>query len=94
MATENAISLKHNADIEDREIDQSSNEQPQTFKSQSPWSRLKGSIWDTWDKSPEERKLVQKVDWWLLSYACTAYFIKSLDQSNVRNDPDEIDGCE
>ncbi|KAJ5888980.1 Major facilitator superfamily domain general substrate transporter [Penicillium taxi] len=48
-------------------------------------ARLKASLWDTWDKSPEERKLVQKVDWWLLSYACTAYFIKSLDQSNTSN---------
>lgn len=46
-------------------------------------ARLRAAVWDTWDKSPRERKLVQKVDWWLLSYACTAYFIKSLDQSNV-----------
>ncbi|CAI7626500.1 unnamed protein product [Penicillium bialowiezense] len=52
---------------------------------QTTRARLRAAVWDTWDKSPRERKLVQKVDWWLLSYACTAYFIKSLDQSNTSN---------
>lgn len=55
-------------------------------QAQTRRARLKAAIWDTWDKSPEERRLVQKVDWWLLSYACIAYFIKALDQGNVRPD--------
>lgn len=67
----------------DHSVDQSKNGLDQTPRHQTRWDRLKGSIWDTWDKSPEERRLVQKVDWWLLSYACIAYFIKSLDQGNV-----------
>ncbi|KAL4944589.1 hypothetical protein BDV06DRAFT_220107 [Aspergillus oleicola] len=33
-------------------------------------ARLRAATWGTWDKSPEERRLVQRVDWWLLSYAC------------------------
>ncbi|OJJ42243.1 hypothetical protein ASPZODRAFT_105507 [Penicilliopsis zonata CBS 506.65] len=54
-------------------------------QAQTRRERLRAAIWDTRDKSPEERALVRKVDWWLLSYACTAYFIKSLDQSNTSN---------
>lgn len=74
-------------EVKDHEVDQSANQSDhgldQSPVHQTRWARLKGSIWDTWDKSPEERRLVQKVDWWLLSYACTAYFIKALDQGNV-----------
>lgn len=45
--------------------------------------RILGTIWDSLDKSPEERKLIAKLDWWILSYVCIAYFIKYLDQTNV-----------
>lgn len=68
---------KIDTEVERHEIDQS--QEPQTRR-----MRLKAAVWDTWDKSPEERRLVPKVDWWLLSYACIAYFIKALDQGNVR----------
>ncbi|QGA18628.1 hypothetical protein EYB26_006313 [Talaromyces marneffei] len=47
--------------------------------------RILGIIWDSLDKSSEERKLIAKLDWWILSYACVAYFIKYLDQTNVSN---------
>jgi ACS family pantothenate transporter-like MFS transporter len=46
--------------------------------------RILGTVWDSLDKSPEERKLIAKLDWWILSYVCVAYFIKYLDQTNVR----------
>jgi ACS family pantothenate transporter-like MFS transporter len=75
--------LKVKPEVEDHELDRSNQELGLANLPQTRRARLKASIWDTWDKSPRERKLVQKVDWWLLSYACTAYFIKSLDQSNV-----------
>jgi ACS family pantothenate transporter-like MFS transporter len=45
--------------------------------------RILGTIWDSLNKSPEERKLIAKLDWWILSYVCVAYFIKYLDQTNV-----------
>lgn len=73
---------KVDTEVEGHEIDQPQAPQPQTRR-----ARLKAAIWDTWGKSPEERRLVQKVDWWLLSYACIAYFIKALDQGNVRWTP-------
>lgn len=45
--------------------------------------RILGTLWDSLDKSPEERKLIAKVDWWILTYVCIAYFVKYLDQTNV-----------
>jgi MFS transporter, ACS family, pantothenate transporter len=38
---------------------------------------------DTWDKSPEERRFLGKLDACLLTYAALSYFSKYLDQQNV-----------
>lgn len=46
--------------------------------------RILGIVWDSLDKSPEERKLIAKIDAWILTYVCIAYFVKYLDQTNVR----------
>lgn len=42
-------------------------------------------IWDTFDKSPEERRFLAKLDAVLLTFASLGYFIKYLDQINVNN---------
>lgn len=42
-------------------------------------------IWDTFDKSPEERRFLFKVDAAILSFACLGYFLKYLDQININN---------
>lgn len=42
-------------------------------------------LWDTFDKSPEERALLFKLDAALLTFASLGYFIKYLDQINVNN---------
>lgn len=47
--------------------------------------RFVNKIWDSLDKSPEDRKLIAKIDWFILSYVCVAYFVKYLDQTNVRD---------
>lgn len=47
--------------------------------------RLAGIVWDSLDKSPEDRRLIAKIDWFILSYVCLAYFVKYLDQTNVSN---------
>lgn len=44
-----------------------------------------GYIWDTLDKSPEERKFLFKLDAAILTFASLGYFIKYLDQANVNN---------
>lgn len=45
--------------------------------------RILGIVWDSLDKTPAERKFLAKVDWWILTYCCIAYFVKYLDQTNV-----------
>ncbi|KAI0090926.1 MFS general substrate transporter [Irpex rosettiformis] len=45
----------------------------------------KSYVWDTWDKPPEERKFLAKLDACLLTYAALSYFSKYLDQQNVTN---------
>ncbi|KZT19852.1 MFS general substrate transporter [Neolentinus lepideus HHB14362 ss-1] len=52
---------------------------------QSKKRPLSSYIWDTWDKSPEERRFLTKLDTCLLSYASLSYFSKYLDQQNVTN---------
>ncbi|KAL2058532.1 hypothetical protein ABVK25_001260 [Lepraria finkii] len=42
-------------------------------------------VWDTLDKSPEERKFLFKLDFALLTFASLGYFIKYLDQANINN---------
>ncbi|EFQ31072.1 major facilitator superfamily transporter [Colletotrichum graminicola] len=42
-------------------------------------------IWDTLDKSPEERKFMFKLDAVILTFASLGYFIKNLDQININN---------
>jgi ACS family pantothenate transporter-like MFS transporter len=44
--------------------------------------------WFHWHEpgtSPEEKKLIFKLDWFLLSYSCLCFFIKQLDGNNVSN---------
>ncbi|KAI0253642.1 MFS general substrate transporter [Lactifluus subvellereus] len=47
-----------------------------------PWSSY---IWDTWDKPPEEREFLNRLDACLTTYAALSYFSKYLDQKNVTN---------
>ena len=45
----------------------------------------RGYIWDTFDKSPEERNFLFKLDAALLTFASLGYFVKYLDQANINN---------
>lgn len=49
----------------------------------TPSKRILGVLWDSLEKDPTERAFVAKLDWWVLSYICIAYFVKYLDQTNV-----------
>lgn len=46
-------------------------------------ARILRVIWDSFDKTPEERRFISKVDAWIMTYICLAYFVKYLDQTNV-----------
>lgn len=42
-------------------------------------------IWDSLDKSPEERRFLFKLDSAVLTFASLGYLIKYLDQANINN---------
>ena len=44
-----------------------------------------GYIWDSLNKSPEERRFLFKLGCALLTFASLGYFIKYLDQANINN---------
>ncbi|MCJ1419397.1 hypothetical protein MMC32_005752 [Xylographa parallela] len=52
---------------------------------QSVKRKWQSYIWDSLDKSPEERRFLFKLDSALITFACLGYFIKYLDQANVNN---------
>ncbi|KAK1955672.1 major facilitator superfamily transporter [Colletotrichum sublineola] len=52
---------------------------------EKPKSTWKSYIWDTFDKSPEERRFLFKLDAVLMTLASLGYFIKYLDQVNINN---------
>lgn len=47
---------------------------------ETPKRTWKSYIWDTFDKSPEERRFLFKLDAALMTIASLGYFIKYLDQ--------------
>ncbi|KAM0820933.1 putative Major facilitator superfamily (MFS) profile domain-containing protein [Seiridium cardinale] len=56
--------------------------QEQLVKPVGTW---KGYLWDTWDLPADQRKLLFKVDSFVLTFASIGYFLKNLDQTNVSN---------
>ncbi|KAH6889274.1 pantothenate transporter liz1 [Thelonectria olida] len=52
---------------------------------QTPQKTWKSYIWDTLDKSPEERKFLFKLDAIILTFASLGYFSKNLNQININN---------
>ncbi|KAK1148123.1 hypothetical protein N8T08_010762 [Aspergillus melleus] len=68
------------AAAEERAVDASSE-----VVQKSPKRKWVSYIWDTFDKSPEERRLLFKLDTAILTFASLGYFIKYLDQININN---------
>jgi MFS transporter, ACS family, pantothenate transporter len=50
-----------------------------------PKKTWRSYIWDTFDKSPEERRFLFKLDGVILTLASLGYFIKYLDQVNINS---------
>ncbi|KAI0166727.1 MFS general substrate transporter [Hypoxylon sp. FL1284] len=50
-----------------------------------PKQTWRSYFWDTFDKSPEERRFLFKLDAVILTFASLGYFIKNLDQMNVNS---------
>lgn len=57
----------------------------QTESSQNS-SKISGWLhWHEPGTSAEEKRLIFKLDWFLLSYSCLMFFIKQIDGNNVTN---------
>lgn len=54
--------------------------EPSISVQSSPETSWKSYFWDTFDKSPEERRFLFKLDAILMTLASLGYFIKYLDQ--------------
>ncbi|KAH8910348.1 MFS general substrate transporter [Coniochaeta sp. PMI_546] len=68
---------RSSASIEEDQVTRLIKEQPKPS-----W---KSYLWDTFNKSPEERRFLFKLDAVLLTFASLGYFIKYLDQININN---------
>lgn len=51
----------------------------------TPKRTWRSYVWDTFDRSPEERRFLFKLDAVILTFASLGYFIKYLDQVNISN---------
>ncbi|KAJ5907464.1 hypothetical protein N7495_000146 [Penicillium taxi] len=61
-------------------------EEPVNSPKEISWrSWLVGLVWDLPDGDTKNRRYVRKLDAFLFSYICVAYFIKYLDQQNYSN---------
>lgn len=56
-------------------------------KREPPPRSFRSFIWDTDThlKTPEERRLLRKLDWSILTIGCLGFFMKYLDQGNLAN---------
>ncbi|CAK7202128.1 hypothetical protein SEUCBS139899_004848 [Sporothrix eucalyptigena] len=70
--------------VERRDIDHVAARGIENGKDVSAFRRTWRSwFWDSWDKGPEERKLLFKTDCTLLLFACLGTFVKYLDRTNL-----------
>ena len=59
--------------------------QAEVLVEERPKRKWQSYIWDSLDKSPEERKFLFKLDSAVLTFASLGYLIKYLDQANINN---------
>lgn len=69
------------------EVDVLSSREASISVHSNPKTSWKSYIWDTFDKSPEERKFLFKLDAILMTLASLGYFIKYLDQVSSNMNP-------
>ncbi|CAG9939974.1 unnamed protein product [Clonostachys rosea f. rosea IK726] len=75
--------VRHRDDIDDGS-DSSSSSAIGSIQDE-PKRSWKSYLWDTFDKSPEERRFLFKLDVALMTLASLGYFMKYLDQVNINN---------
>lgn len=51
----------------------------------NPWTAIRTVAWGKPAETAAERKLVSKIDFFVLSYCCLSYCINYLDRANLAN---------
>jgi ACS family pantothenate transporter-like MFS transporter len=74
------ISTERIRDANDQTVASDSDASVVAVLQETPKRSWKSYLWDTFDKSPEERKFLFKLDVALMTLASLGYFIKYLDQ--------------
>ncbi|KAK7718794.1 hypothetical protein SLS63_010400 [Diaporthe eres] len=46
-------------------------------------TRIRAVVWDSFDRSPEERRFIAKIDFFILTWAGFTYFSKNLNTNNI-----------
>ncbi|WWC90247.1 uncharacterized protein L201_005180 [Kwoniella dendrophila CBS 6074] len=80
LAVQKGTAVENHNNHFDQDLEDASKEYVAHQHTKSTW---RGKIWDTFDRSPLERKLLFKVDAVILTFASLGYFIKNLDQNNT-----------
>lgn len=52
--------------------------------------RIRSIVWDTLERSPQERRFLAKIDFFILTWAGFTYFSKNLNTNNVCTFPKEV----
>ncbi|KAI9744822.1 MAG: hypothetical protein M1818_001747 [Claussenomyces sp. TS43310] len=60
-------------------------EQEQSRRKPLLGRRIREIVWDSLDRSPEERRLIFKIDFFILTWAGFTYFSKNLNSNNLSN---------
>ncbi|CAG9986494.1 unnamed protein product [Clonostachys byssicola] len=55
------------------------------YEKKSLKRRIREIVWDSLDRSPEERRMIAKLDFFILTWASLAYFSKNLNTNNLSN---------
>ncbi|KAI0405268.1 MFS general substrate transporter [Xylaria palmicola] len=70
-------------EVDAKNPDSASSHHEQSIISATPKRTWRSYFWDTFDKSPEERRFLFKLDAVLLTLGSLGYFIRFLDQVNI-----------
>lgn len=66
-----------------RLVDEEEEERSNNKMQKAVRQRLRGILWDTLDRSPEERRFLAKIDFFILTWASLTYFSKNLNTNNL-----------
>lgn len=61
----------------------SSNEGGSFVEKKSLRRRIRAIVWDTFERTPEERRFIAKIDFFILTWAGFTYFSKNLNTNNI-----------